>query len=292
MERENTYLRYSRINQLMEWKKYKEALDEAMALLREEPEDADAYAVLGQISLRLEKREEALHWSQEALQREPEHRIAWFVRTVAYYESENWKALDETLDNAQRVDPHEPQYFFLRANACNRRSKYSEARDLLLTALELSPHNALFLATLSYTEALLGNRKVSKAYAEEALRLEVESDHVYLYLGWAAERRNDYDNQLLMLKNAIRLDPENKQIREAYLESLQKSYKFYRILLAPTNVLKRLKPWQILLGWFAAVLLFRPLIIVFLILYVLTHWATKWLVHVKVFGWSWGRSRR
>lgn len=292
MERENTYLRYSKINQLMEWKRFKEALEEAMALLREEPEDANAYALLGQICLRLDKREEALHWSQEALRREPEHPLAWFVRTAAYYESENWKALDEALDNAQRVDPYEPQYYFLRANVCNRRNKYAEARDLLLTGLRFSPQNALFLATLSYAEALLGNRNASKAYAAEALRQDVESDHVFLYLGWAAERRNDYDDQLLMLKNAIRLDPENKQIREAYLESLQKSYKFYRILLAPTNVLKRLKPWQILLGWFAAVLLFRPLIIVFLILYVLTYWATKWLVHVKVFGWPWDRSRR
>ncbi|MCR2803482.1 tetratricopeptide repeat protein [Paenibacillus soyae] len=286
MERETTDLRYKRISQLMEWNRHKEALDEAMALLREEPEDANAYAVLGQICLRLDKRDEALHWSQESLRRDPENSLAWFVRTAAYYEGENWKLLDDALDNAQRVDPYEPHYYFLRANAFNRKGKYANAKEMLLAGLRLSPHNALFLATLSYTEALLGNMQESKHYAKEALRQDVEHDHVYLYLGWAAEWRNDYDEQLLMLKNAIRLDPENKQIREAYLEALQKSYKFYRILLAPTNVLKRLKPWQILLGWFVAILLFRPLIFVFLILYIMTHWATKWLVHVKVFGWS------
>ncbi|MEK3885802.1 tetratricopeptide repeat protein [Paenibacillus sp. PL2-23] len=286
MERETTDVRYARISQLMQWNRHKEAMEEAMALLREEPEDANAYAVLGQICLRLDKRDEALHWSQESLRRDPENSLAWFVRTAAYYESENWRALDEALDNAQRIDPYEPHYFFLRANACNRRTNYTEAKEMLHAGLKLSPHNALFLATLSYTEALLGNMAESRHYAKEALRQDVEHDHVYLYLGWAAEWRNDYDEQLLMLKNAIRLDPENEQIRDAYLEALQKSYKLYRILLAPTNLLKRMKRWQIVLAWIVAVLLFRPLIFVFLIVYVMTYWATKWLVHIKVFGWS------
>ncbi|GKU76271.1 hypothetical protein L3i20_v206680 [Paenibacillus sp. L3-i20] len=103
------------------------------------------------------------------------------------------------------------------------------------------------------------------------------------------EQRNDYDEQLHMLKNAILLDPTNKQIRTEYLEALQKSYTFYQIVLAPTTILKRLKPWQILIGWFANFLLAKPFLIVFVVLYILTHWVTKLLVHLKVFGWTFKR---
>ncbi|WP_165861388.1 tetratricopeptide repeat protein [Paenibacillus paeoniae] len=286
IERDHSQHYYPRIYQLMEWKRYEEAQKEVMNLLRELPEDPEAHAIAGQICLRLNKRDEALHWSQEAIRLDPDNALGWFVRTCALYEAEKWRALDESLENAQRIDPYEPFYYFLRANICNQKNHFNEARDHLLKGLQISPHNALYLATLSYTEALLNHVNESRALAREALRQEVESDQVYLYLGWAAERRSDYDDQLLMLKNAIQLDPDNKQIREEYLEALQKGYKVYRILLAPTNLLKRMKPWQIFLSWMVAALLFRPLIILFIVLYILTHWSTKLLVHVKVFGWT------
>lgn len=282
---EETGWRYERIYKLMEWKKYKEASDEAMTLIQESPEDAYAYAVFAQICLRMEKFKEAEHWSGEAIRRDPDNKIGWFVRTITYYETENWRAMKEALEVAQRIDPYEPYYFFLRFNIDNKNSRFAEAKEQLLTALELSPENPLFLAGLSYSEALLNNKEASVNLAKQALRLDVESDSVYLYLGWAAERRGDYNEQLVMLKNAVQLDPANKQIRDEYLICLQKSYTFYRILLAPFRLLKRLKPWQILAGWLIAWFLFKPLLLLFLLLYIFTHWITKLLVHVKVFGW-------
>ncbi|WP_201450655.1 hypothetical protein [Paenibacillus sp. An7] len=49
--------------------------------------------------------------------------------------------------------------------------------------------------------------------------------------------------------------------------------------------MRKMKTWQILLTWVVAVLLLKPLLILFLVLYVLSHWVTKAIVHVKVFGW-------
>lgn len=283
--KESTELRYAKIYKLLEWKRYLEAKEEARALISETPEDPNAYAVLAQVSLRMEQYDEASRWSSEALRHDPESRIGWFVRTVTMYETNDWKSLDACLAEVHRIDPEEPFYHFLRANTYNRRRQFAAAKEELLTALKLDSENALFIATLSYTEALLGNAAASRDLARKALLLEVESDHVYLYLGWAAEHRNDSDDQLLMLKNAIQLDPTNKQIREDYLASLQKNYFIYRILLVPINALKKLKPWQILLIWIGIAIFFRPFIFLFLILYVVTHWVTKLLVHVKVFGW-------
>ncbi|WP_168119723.1 tetratricopeptide repeat protein [Paenibacillus sp. HB172176] len=278
-------LRYSKIYQLLELKRYKDAMQEAQQLIAENPDEANAYAVLAQVVMRMEQYKDAESWSLQALKRDPDNRIAWFVRCVIFYEQQKWKELEQCLQEAQRVDPNEAFYFFLRANALNRKGAYSRAKEELLDGLELAPENALYLAGLSYTEALLGQVAASRQIARQALRLEVESYQVYLYLGWAAERRGDYDDYLLMLKNSVQLDPTDKQIRESYLEALQKNYRFYRILLAPATLLKRMKPWQVLLSWFIAWIVFKPLVILFIILYVLTHWTTKLLVHVKVFGW-------
>ncbi|WP_053374135.1 tetratricopeptide repeat protein [Paenibacillus sp. FJAT-27812] len=278
--------RYDRITQLMQWSKYKEASEEALQLIREMPEDPDAYALLGHVCFRTENFDHALRWSGEALKRDPENGLAWFVRANSYYAMEQWADSLQAVDDAQRIDPYEPHYFFLRANISNKKGRFEEARDYLLKGLEISPENPLYLANLSYNEALLQNFPESRRLSNIALRLEVESDLVYLYLAWSAERRNDYDDYLLMLKNAIRLDPDNKQIREEFLKGLQKNYKFYRIMLLPGNLIKKMKPWQIFLSWIFLWLLFKPLVILFIVLYIITHWVTKLLVHVKVYGWT------
>ncbi|MFD0960834.1 tetratricopeptide repeat protein [Paenibacillus chungangensis] len=289
MYKEASEVRYERIYKLLEWRKYKEATEEAMAVIREEPEDASGYAVLAQICLRMDRHDEAKQWTEEALRKDPDNHLAWFVRSVIFYENNQWKELENTLVDAQRIDPYEPYYYFLHANLYNKDGKFQQAKQRLSDGLAISPDHALLLAALSYTEALLGEIEPSKQHARQALRLDVESYTVFMYLGWAAEQRSDYDEQLQMLANAIRLEPTDKQIRDEYLSALQRSYKLYRIILAPANAIKRFKPWQVLVGWLLAWILFKPLVLLFLVLYVATHWVTKLLVHVKVFGWSFRR---
>ncbi|MDF2834585.1 MAG: hypothetical protein K0Q63_225 [Paenibacillus sp.] len=286
---EDTAVRYDKVGRLIGWRRYKEAAAEAEALLRDEPEDAHAYALLALVHVHTENYDAALHWTGEALRRDPDNALAWLVRTNAYHDGGK---LDKALESAaegMRVDPYEPHYYFIRANITMKRGRYAEAKALIETALEMSPNNAAYMASLSYAEALLGNHAASRQHAREALKLNVESDSTFLILAWSAEQRGDYEENLNMLKEAIRIDPNDKQIRDAYMDGLQKSYKMYRVLLAPFKLFKRMKPWQILVTWLAIAIIFRPLIFVFIIVYALTHWLTKLLVHVKVFGWNFRR---
>jgi len=87
------------------------------------------------------------------------------------------------------------------------------------------------------------------------------------------------------MAGAVRLNPENRQIRDEYLEALQKNNKLYRSFLRPIKFIRKFKPWQIFLLWMAAWIIFKPLVILFIVLYVLAHWITKGIVHVRVYGW-------
>lgn len=278
--------RFRKAYQLIEWKRYDAALKEAGELVRENPDDADVYALVGDIHLKLDQYDKALHWSGEALKRDPENQVAWYVRVAVYYETGNDKALDEALQEARRIDPYEAQYLFIESNMCNKKGRFAEAKAHIEDALALRPENPLYIAMLSYIEALLNNSEASRALSQEALRLEAESPYVFLHLAWAAGRRDEYALQADYLKSAIRLQPDNSQIRAEYLEALQKNYMLYRFFLFPAKLMKRWKPWQFLLVWFAAWIIFKPLVIVFILLYILSHWLTKLLVHVKVFGWT------
>lgn len=278
-------VRYSRIYQLMDWKRHKEAIKETMELIQETPEDAAAYAVLANIYLSIEEYPKALHWSEEALRHDPVNNLAWYVRAITYYETKDWRRMTETVEGALSIDPEESLYYFLLANRKNEQGKHAKAKEYILKALELDPDHALYLAVLSYCEAILGNKEASVTIAGNALRQDVESNHVYLYLSWAAERRGDIPEQLMLLQNAIQLNPNNKQVREEYLNGLQKGYIIYRIILAPVHWLNQLKPWMVFCIWFFTWIFFKPLVIVFIIMYAIAHWSTKLLVHVKVFGW-------
>ncbi|MBW5446399.1 tetratricopeptide repeat protein [Cohnella sp. CFH 77786] len=276
---------YTEVHQLMEWKRYKEALKAADRILRNDPEDADAYALIARIHSLMDEYEKALHWAGEALKRSPEHELAWFVRVGVYYETNKEKEFNEALQEALRIDPYETQYYFLKANRLNGKKRFHEAKEQLLKALEMKPETPLYLAALSYTEALLGNIGESRRLDRQAIGYGAEAPYTLLYLAWAAGQRGDFDLQESYMRSAVRLNPESRQFQNEYLEALQHNQIVFRIFLWPTIALRRMKPWQLFISWIVAWFLFKPLLILFIFLYVLAHWLAKGIVHVRVFGW-------
>ncbi|MBO9609959.1 MAG: tetratricopeptide repeat protein [Paenibacillaceae bacterium] len=269
----------------MEWRRYKEALKEAENALRDNPEDPDLFALIGRIYFMQNEHEKALHWANEALKREPEQQVAWYVRVGVYYETNQEQAFQEAIREAVRIDPYESLYPFMKATRLLKKGQIGEARVQLLRALELVPVSSLYLAALSYVEALRGNDAESRRLDRQAVQYEAENPHALLYLAWAANRRGEFGLQEAYMKNAVRLHPEDKQFQDEYLEALQHNQPLFRLVLLPVRLIRKLKPWQIFLGWLAAALLFKPLLVVFIVLYVAAHWLTKGIVHVRVFGW-------
>jgi tetratricopeptide (TPR) repeat protein len=227
-------------------------------------------------------KEKALHWSSEAIRRDPESELAWRVRIVISYDRQDWDSFKRILSEMQRMFPEEGYLYRLNAQYLLTLNKTAEAVNLLRQAISLQ-HSAVNYAVYSYALALSGDHEASRDAESTALREAPENVQVLLYTGWAADRRGDYKQAAERMNAAVRLDPNNKQTQEEYLETLQKSYWFYRVLLLP-NLLKKLKPWQLLLLWVVSWILFRPLLIVFIVLYIASYWISKWLVHVKVFG--------
>lgn len=271
--------------QLMEWKRYKEALVEVEQVLALNPEDPDLLALVANIHFLMNEYEKALYWSTEALQRDPNQELAWYVRVGVYYETGNDKAFNQALPEAMRIDPYEPHYYFLKANKLNKKGKFKESREQMLHALELRPDSQLYLAMMSYIEALLGNIAESSRLDRQAIQYDAEMPYVLLYLAWSAGHRGDYKLKETYMRNAVRLNPEDKQIQDEYLEALQHSHKLFRMFLWPSKMINKMQKWHIIVAWIVVWILFRPLIILFILLYVLTHWVTKGIVHVRVFGW-------
>ncbi|MFD0671164.1 tetratricopeptide repeat protein [Cohnella sp. GCM10027633] len=271
----------SRIHKLIQWSRYKEALAEAEEWVREAPEDDEAIAWLAYVH-RFTDADKALHWSGEAIRRNPECETAWQVRLFVAYEREDWKSFDQVSEEMLRMFPEEAYIYRLKAQRELGRKKVAEARGLLEQAISLE-HSSNNFAVYAYALALSGNDDASRDAAATALRIDPEDVQTLLYTGWAADHRSDYEHALERLGAAVRQNPDNAQAREEYLNILQKSYWFYRVLLAP-RFLTRMKPWQIFFIWVVCWILLKPLIVLFIVLYIASYWISKWLVHLKIFG--------
>ncbi|MCQ6562386.1 tetratricopeptide repeat protein [Paenibacillus mendelii] len=273
----------SRIDQLLHWDRYEDALKEAEAWLKEDPDDADAYGALSVIYQFIDI-DKALYWSGEALNRDPELESAWRVRLVIAYERKDWPAFETLITEMLRMFPENSYLYRMQGQYWLTKNKWQEACEQLEQAIALD-HSSLNYAVYAYTLALLNKDELSLDAERTSLREDPEDDQALLYLAWAAERRNDHRKAAEFMGSAIRLDPSNAQIREEYLGILQKSFWFYRIMLFP-NYLRKLKGWHILIIWIACWVLFKPLLVLFILLYIASYWASKGLVHVKVFGWT------
>ncbi|MBX4148382.1 hypothetical protein [Paenibacillus lautus] len=100
------------------------------------------------------------------------------MRVSVYYATDKDRAFEEALQEALRIDPYEPFYYYLQANMLNKKGRPSQAKTALSHALELRPESPLYLAV---------EYKLKETY----------------------------------IRNAVRLDPEDKQYQDEFLEALQ-----------------------------------------------------------------------
>jgi tetratricopeptide (TPR) repeat protein len=130
------YNHISKIDQLITWGRYKDAIREAEAMLQAYPEDEDAYAMLSSAYLHVDEKK-ALYWSQEALSRDPQHEDAWRTRLFTYRSQDNDNQFKETLDEILRLFPHKSYPYFYLAEWHIKRVKFSEARAALEQAIQI-----------------------------------------------------------------------------------------------------------------------------------------------------------
>ncbi|WP_051506933.1 tetratricopeptide repeat protein [Saccharibacillus sacchari] len=284
-------LRAERFQRLLDWGRHKEALAEAGEWLGEEPEAAAPYNALTLAYIKLNELDKALDCTGQALRIDPNDEDAWFLRAVIFYSTGKWPQMEEAARTALTINPYRAHLHYLLANRHNKHGKFELAKSSIEQALNIDTENGLYYSLYSYILANLLQFEASVENAEIALRKDVENSQTFLYLGWAADRRGDAKTAKTMMEQAIRIDPDDEQIRNEYMEALQKNYWFYRIFTLPV-FFRRFKLWQLLLIWVVASLLFRPLVILLVILYMLSFMLSKAFVHIQVYGWRRAPKRR
>lgn len=273
------------VNELYQKQRYKEALEEAMRLQQQYPEHPTVMSLAAVVHKPIAP-DQALHWASEALKRDTRLPDAWRVRMSIYYERREWPAFETAARQLALVAEEDPTPHLLLAQYQLRKGALDQALLSLERSIDIEPAGIAY-ATYSYVLAQMKRYPESREAERQALAWQEKHAYTLMQLAWAADQRDEHDRAMQFMQEAIRLNPEDSQVRNEYMDALQKSHPWFRLVWWPAQMLQKLSPWILVILWALFALIKPTLLIAFIVLHVSTYWISRGFVNWKVYGRLW-----
>ncbi|MBG9735196.1 tetratricopeptide repeat protein [Paenibacillus alvei] len=273
------------VNELYQKQRYKEALEEAMRLQQQYPEHPTVMSLAAVVHKPIAP-DQALHWASEALKRDTRLPDAWRVRMSIYYERREWPAFETAARQLALVAEEDPTPHLLLAQYQLRKGALDQALLSLERSIDIEPAGIAY-ATYSYVLAQMKRYPESREAERQALAWQEKHAYTLMQLAWAADQRDEHDRAMQFMQEAIRLNPEDSQVRNEYMDALQKSHPWFRLVWWPAQMLQKLSPWILVILWALFALIEPTLLIAFIVLHVSTYWISRGFVNWKVYGRLW-----
>lgn len=273
------------VNELYQKQKYQEALEEAMRLQQQYPEHPTVMALTAVVHKPVAP-DQALYWASEALKRDTRLPDAWRVRMSIYYERQEWPAFETAARQLAAVTEEDPTPHLLLAQYQLRKGALDQALLSLERSIDIEPAGIAY-ATYSYVLAQLKRYPESREAERNALAWQERHSYTLMQLAWAADQRGEPERAMQFMQDAIRLNPEDNQVRVEYMDALQKSHPWFRFVWWPAQMLQKLSPWILVILWAAFAIIQPTLLIAFIVLHVSTYWISRGFVNWKVYGKLW-----
>lgn len=200
-------------------KKYEQSIQTAGSIISEDPQNAEAYFMMGMNFRESGDEDKAINSFQLATENDPELTDAWLILGSIFEKRKNPLAV-KYYDGALAVDPD-------NITALHAKAYYLQNNEEIPQALEL--YQKIMLLDRNYTDAPLNVGilyleldSVDKAYQHfNILTNNVPENPLgYFYRGITNEMKGNLENAKGDYESALRINPEYTKAREA-LNSLQ-----------------------------------------------------------------------
>jgi tetratricopeptide (TPR) repeat protein len=242
-----------------ELNRYPMALDLIQQTLALNPDEAEAHFYRGRILFRQNKLKQAEESFQTAIACDPDD--SFYLGYLAFMYSqmpEKQKQAESTYLQSLSINPFETfsmwglAYYYLQEG---KRDSLKKARPLAEDYLETFPDKA-------HAHRLMGDllekeKKLDEAqyHLEEALRLDPDNAEAHNGLGvFFLNAKQDVKGAYPFLLEALRLDPNDKDIRENFYLCLKATNPFYKLFWTVHQKVRAVPFWAYLLLLFA----FKP----------------------------------
>ena len=190
--------------------------EQAEEVLRNNPESIPGYLLMTWHYYMLQQGEDALHWVDETLKRDPEDENALELAVLTYQDFHaDEDKVRELIKVGLRLYP-DNHLFHAKFAQMNRMINMEQTLASYQEAIRLSPRNDTYLG--NYAMLLYQNRKFEEAEKYERLALEANPEHSMnlLNFAWIAFQLRKFKKAQTLIDEAIRLEPEDELIRKHY----------------------------------------------------------------------------
>ena len=195
-------------------KKYPESLKTIDKILQIDPQNADAWYMMGMNFKEMGDRKRAINSFQTAVENNPDLINSW-LELAHLFSEENHPLAERYFDNAIKVDEKNTNALHAKAYyLSNKKNELEEAIELYKKINTIDPHyeEAFYNAGLLYLDL----KKTEEAYQQFDFCVKTSPTHIrcYYYRGLAAEFNGDREAAKADYERALKMYPDYDKAQE------------------------------------------------------------------------------
>ena len=241
---------------LMAQERHPQAAEVLREALADDPEDAEAHALLSWCLVRAKDLPGAEAAAKSAIGLAPDSPFVHFTHALALFEGDRYDDAEGAAEAAIALDPTFADAHALVASVRMAKRQWAPALEAAEQALEQDPEHAW--ATNLRAQALMKLGRSAEARQTMLGSLAQHPDEALTHAnqGWVLLESGDPKGALGHFEEALRLDPTLEWAREGVVTALKARHVLYRWTLAFFSWMGRLTPgqqWAVLLvGFFGS----------------------------------------
>lgn len=230
-----------RVRLLLSQHRYEMAERELRTLLTEDPQDADAHALLSLCLLHDPQRQsDATEAAQQAVGLQPDQPLGYYALAVSYLQRNRPQEAESTIREALRLDPYDADGFAVLSRSFLARNKYQEALAAARQGLAVDADHIDCGNMRSISLERLGRGEEAIASASENLRRDPDDPMSHAAHGLTLLNSRRYDEAQVAFREALRLDPHNEMARQGMIAALNHRSFVFRLVYRFYVALSRL----------------------------------------------------
>lgn len=242
---------YQRAMVLYAQERYADAERELRGYLSQEPQNANAYAMLGLCLSHLDRHTEASAEARRAIGQAPGLPFAHYALAFTLYRRNRCEEALRPIEEAIALEPGNADYWSLLAAVRLELRQWPSALEAAERGLSFDPEHVQCTNWRAMALVKLGRRAEAGRTIDAALRRSPEDAHTHANQGWTLLHEGKPKEAMLHFREALRLDPNQQWARAGIIEAMKARFFLYRWLLAYFLWMARLSrraQWGILVG--------------------------------------------
>lgn len=245
--------RLSKVEILIQQKKFQEAEKILSDLLTEDSNNIHFLSLLAEVNLQQDNFDNANSIIENAIGLSPDTAYLFYIKSRIAIQQDNLSEAEKNINKAIQLDPYDADYFALLANIELGRKQFKEALRTANKALEIDAENLLALNSRSTALNKLNRSEESFETIEGALRRDPNNAYTHANYGWGLLEEGNHKKALVHFKESLSNDPTFDYAQSGMLEAIKATNPIYRIFLKYSFFMSNLHAkyqWGVLIGFY------------------------------------------